>query len=119
LVLRKTLTYAAYTDDDFLAENAVLMAQPNSADWRALSLAHIRRVVGRRSFHASFPYASILLLGTPYIKKGTGTFLKRTYGTLHSVMRRQYLAAVKAADLPSPFPEVLAEIAARDGQSQT
>lgn len=118
LVLRKTLTYAAYTDEDFIAENAALMDQAISADWRVSTLSHIRRVVGRRSFHASFPFASILLLGTPYIKKGTGTFLKRTYGTLHSVMRRQYLAAVRAADLPSPFPEVLAEIAARDGQSQ-
>jgi Rhamnan synthesis protein F len=117
LVLRKTLTYAAYTDEDFRAENATLVEQKTSADWRASTLAHFRRVVERRSFHASFPYASILLLGTPYIKKGTGTFLKRTYGTLHSVMRRQYLAAVRAADLPSPFPEVLAEIAARDGQS--
>ena len=119
LVLRKTLTYAAYTDEDFRAENAALLAQATSADWRVSALDHIRNVVGRRSFHASFPYASILLLGTPYIKKGTGTFLKRTYGTLHSVMRRQYLTAVKATDLPSPFPEVLAEIAARDGQSQT
>jgi hypothetical protein len=118
-ILRKTLTYAAYTDDDFRAENDALISQATSADWRKSALMHIRRVVERRSFHASFPYASILLLGTPYIKKGTGTFLKRTYGTLHSVMRRQYLAAVRAADLPSPFPEVLAEIEARDGQSQT
>lgn len=118
-ILQKTLSYAAYTDEDFRAENAALVDQVTSADWRASTLAHIRRVVGRRSFHASFPYASILLLGTPYIKKGTGTFLKRTYGTLHSAMRQRYLAAVRAADLPSPFPEVLAEIAARDGQSQT
>lgn len=119
LVLRKTLTYAAYTDEDFRAENAVLIDQATSAAWRESALAHVRRVVERRSFHASFPFASILLLGTPYIKKGTGTFLKRTYGTLHSLMRRQYLAAVRAADLPSPFPDVLAEIEARDGQSQT
>lgn len=115
VTLRKTLTNAAYIDDDFRAENDALAGQPRSVNWRQSALMHVRRVVARRSCHASFPYASIRLLGTPYIKKSTGTFLKRTYGTLHSVMRRQYLAAVKAADLPQPFPEVLAEIQAATG----
>jgi Rhamnan synthesis protein F len=114
-VLHRTLVYAAYTDPDFAEENATLLATESSVDWRERALAHVRRVVKRRSFHASFPYASIDLLGAFYIKKGTGTFLKRTYGTLHSVMRQQYMLAVKAGDLPMPHSEVLTEIAARDG----
>lgn len=112
-VLRKSLDYAAYTDPDFIIENESLIAAFGTDGWRERALDHVRRVVVRRSFHASFPYASITLLGTPYIKKGTGTFLKRTYGTLHSFMRRKYLEAVHVGDLPTPFPEVLAEIEAR------
>ncbi len=115
--LLKTLEYAAYTDPDFADENASLCESFGAEGWRDRALDHVKRVVVRRSFHASFPFASIRLLGTPYIKKGTGTFLKRTYGTLHALMRRKYLEAVRAADLPSPFPEVLAEIVARDRQS--
>ncbi|MCU0905057.1 MAG: rhamnan synthesis F family protein [Tabrizicola sp.] len=117
-VLRKTLDYAAYTDPDFMGENDTLRASFGTEGWRHRALDHVRRVVTRRSFHASFPYASIRLLGTPYIKKGTGTFLKRTYGTLHSVMRRKYLEAVRAGDLPAPYPEVLTEIEARAAQDQ-
>ncbi len=111
--LRATLAYAAYTDPDFIAENESL-TQGTSPGWRDAALAHVSRVIARRSFHASFPYASIRLLGTPYIKKGTGTFLKRTYGTLHSRMRTQYLRAVADGALEPPFPEVLAEIESRE-----
>jgi hypothetical protein len=46
-------------------------------------------------------------------------FIKKTTGpagsqgaALHSRMRRQYLRAVSAGDLPRPWPEVMAEIAA-------
>jgi hypothetical protein len=113
-VLRKTLIYAAYTDPDFIEENARLLASQDAPEWRERAMNHVARVIARRSFHASFPYASIDLLGTPYIKKGTGTFLKRTYGTLHSRMRTQYLKAVAADHLPAPYPEVFDEINARE-----
>jgi lipopolysaccharide biosynthesis protein len=58
-VLRKTLTYAAYTDPDFIAENGTLLASAMSRNWRADTFDHIRRVITRRSFHASFPYATM------------------------------------------------------------
>lgn len=117
-VLLKTLKYAAYTDPDFIEENDALMNCQDNPNWRDEVLAHIRRVITRRSFHASFSYASINLLGTPYIKKGTGTFLKKTYGTLHTRMRTQYLKAVAAGDLPPPFEDVLSEINEREPTTQ-
>lgn len=115
-VLRATLEYAAYTDQDFRDENRVLMGSFGSPDWRTAALSHIKRVVSRRSFHASFPVASVGLLGASFIKKSSGTFLKRSYGTLQTAMRTAYLGAVKSGVLPSPSPEVLVEIEARQAQ---
>lgn len=113
--LRKTLRYAAYTDPDFKAENAMMLGPEAPEDWREKVLDHMRRVMLRRNFHASFPYASIRFLDAQYLKKGTGTFLKRTYGTLHKCTRQKYLQAVAAGDLPHPNEDVLNEILLREG----
>lgn len=114
--LRRTLQYGAYTDDDLSEECDALLAEPvGSADWRRRVLDHVARTTLKRNFHGAFVFASMELLDMPFIKKGTGTFLKRSYGTLYTRMRARYVAAVAAKDLPAPRPEILAEIIARDG----
>lgn len=111
--LRKVLDYGAYTDPDFQAERDALLARDSAEpDWRAAALAHIHKVIGRRSSYASFPYASFHLLGVPFLKKSRLTFLGTAFGTVQIKMRTQLLRAIDAGDLPPPYPEVLAEIRA-------
>lgn len=111
--LRKTLSYAAYTDPAFEDDGAALLAgfAPDES-WRQRALAHVATVTRKRHFHASFSYASISLLNVPFLKKTSGTILGKGYGILHVKMRHQYLRAVAAGDLPAPDSAVLAEITA-------
>jgi Rhamnan synthesis protein F len=103
--LRQTLVYGAYTDPGLeRARDALLQATATSEAWRLQAIDHIRAVVNKRNFHSSFCFASIRLLGIPLLKKNKGELQVR--------MRRQYLLAVKAGDLPAPEPAVLAEIKA-------
>lgn len=103
--LRQTLVYGAYTDPDLeQARDALLQADETSGAWRTQAIDHIRVVVNKRNFHSSFCFASIRLLGLPLLKKNKGELQVR--------MRRQYLRAVSAGDLPAPEPAVLAEIEA-------
>ena len=112
--LRRVLHYAAYTEPDLRAESkALLAATETTADWRAAVLDHIARTARRRRFNASFPFAAARLMGMDFLKKSAGP-TGAGEANLHSAMRRQYLAAVRAGDLPAPFPEVRAEIEARD-----
>lgn len=116
--LHKTLTYAAYTDPGFEAEGAALLAGYSDDEaWRQRALAHVSGVTRKRHFHASFCFASITLLNVPFIKKTSGTILKKGYGLLHLKMRQQYLRAVEAGDLPPPSAEIMAEILARQGDA--
>ncbi len=104
--LRQTLVYGAYTDPDLeRARDALLQADATSEAWRLQAIEHIRAAVNKRNFHSSFCFASIRLLGIPLLKKNRGELQVR--------MRRQYLLAVKAGDLPPPEPAVLAELEAR------
>ena len=82
----------------------LLQDDATSEAWRAQAIDHIRTVVNKRNFHSSFCFASIRLLGIPLLKKNKGELQVR--------MRRQYLRAVSAGDLPAPEPAVLAEIEA-------
>lgn len=103
--LRQTLVYGAYTDPGLeQARDALLQTDSRSEAWRAQAIDHIRTVVNKRNFHSSFCFASIRLLGIPLLKKNRGELQVR--------MRRQYLRAVQAGDLPAPEPAVLAEIEA-------
>lgn len=103
--LRQTLVYGAYTDPDLERQrDALLQTDATSDDWRIQAIEHIRTVVNKRNFHSSFCFASIRLLGIPLLKKNKGELQVR--------MRRQYLRAVKAGDLPAPELAVLAEIEA-------
>lgn len=103
--LRQTLVYGAYTDPDLASQGeALLRDESQSAAWCAQAISHIRTVVNKRNFHSSFCFASIQLLGIPLLKKNKGELQVR--------MRRQYLRAVQAGDLPAPEPAVLAEIEA-------
>ncbi|QHE77285.1 rhamnan synthesis F family protein [Hydrogenophaga sp. PBL-H3] len=103
--LRQTLVYGAYTDKDLESQrDALLRADARPEAWRTQAIDHIRLVVKKRNFHSSFCFASIRLLGIPLLKKNKGELQVR--------MRRRYLSAVKAGDLPSPELAVLAEIEA-------
>ncbi|MDP2018955.1 rhamnan synthesis F family protein [Hydrogenophaga sp.] len=103
--LRQTLVYGAYTDPDLeQARDVLLQTDAASEAWKMQAINHIRLVVNKRNFHSSFCFASIRLLGIPLLKKNKGELQVR--------MRRQYLRAVEAGDLPSPEPAVLAEIEA-------
>lgn len=103
--LRQTLVYGAYTDPALeQARDALLQTFTTSESWRSQAIDHIRTVVNKRNFHSSFCFASIRLLGIPLLKKNKGELQVR--------MRRQYLRAVSAGDLPAPEPAVLAEIEA-------
>ena len=103
--LRQTLVYGAYTDPGLeQARDALLRTDDTSEAWRTQAIDHIRAVVNKRNFHSSFCFASIRLLGIPLLKKNKGELQVR--------MRRQYLRAVMAGDLPAPEPAVLAEIEA-------
>ncbi|WP_295073775.1 rhamnan synthesis F family protein [Tabrizicola sp.] len=111
--LRKTLTYAAYTDPLFEKEGAMILADFGTDEmWRRRALAHVAAVSRRRHFHASFCYASVMLLNVPFLKKTSGTILGRSYGMLHLKSREQYLRAVGSEDLPRPSSTVLSELQA-------
>lgn len=107
--LVKTLTYGAYTDLPLEQErDELLVAGERDAPWRARAMAHIEKVTARRNFHSSFCYASMALLGVPLLKKNRGELQVR--------MRRQYVRAVEAGDLPRPdtatFQEIVASVGA-------
>lgn len=118
--LQKTLEYAAYTDAEFADAGAQLLADyTNAPDWCDRAKEHVATVTKKRNLHASFCFASMTLFGVASIKKSQGTFLKRTYGTLHAETRTQYLRAVAAGDLAEPFPEIVPEIRARQAEIST
>ena len=113
--LKKTLEYAAYTDPEFEAErDALLAGRDKTSGWREVALAHVAKVSRRRSVYASFPYPACLKLGVSFVKKSRLMFFRQAYGTVQIKMRSQLVRAIHAGDLPKPFPEVLAEIEARD-----
>ena len=69
------------------------------------ALAHLQAAVERRNPVSTLCYAGIRWMGVPYLKKNAGELQVR--------MRRQYLRAVQAGDLPDPGEAVLAEVRAR------
>lgn len=104
--LRKTLTYAAYEHADLVAEaRALLRMGDDTPAWRARALAHLDRAVEVGQPMGSFCYACSHLFGFDFLKKSS-------YPLVHDGMRHQYLRAVQAGDLPTPPPEMLAEIRA-------
>lgn len=104
--LRKVLDYAAYTDEPLQRAGLVLLAEsPDAPAWRERTLAHLQAAVERRNPLSTLVYAGIRWLGVPYLKKNAGELQIR--------MRRQYLRAVAAGDLPDPGEAVLAEVRAR------
>ncbi|MCW5653765.1 rhamnan synthesis F family protein [Hydrogenophaga sp.] len=103
--LAKTLDYGAYTDGNLQRESEELLrASPRDAAWRERVMAHIGAASARRNFHSTFCYATIGLMGVPLLKKNRGELQVR--------MRRQYVRAVLAGDLPRPDEATFAEIRA-------
>ncbi len=104
--LRKVLEYAAYTDEPLQRRGDALLAEPvGAAGWRDRALEHLLAAAERRNPVSTLCYAAIRWMGVPYLKKNAGELQVR--------MRRQYLRAVQAGDLPDPGEAVLAEVRAR------
>jgi Rhamnan synthesis protein F len=102
--LRMTLTYAAYETSDMAKEAIQLLADFSDTDrWNARAIAHMRRAIDDLQPMGVYCYACMMLLDFSFLKKSS-------YPTVHDGMRWQYLRAVKAGDLPSPHPDILAEI---------
>lgn len=111
--LRKTIFYGAYTDPEFETErNRLINGAKDTAWWRDAALAHVARVLRRRSAYASFPYASHHLMGVPFVKKSRLLFFGKSFGTVQIKMRTQLLRAIENGDIPPPYPEVLAAMRA-------
>lgn len=105
-VLALTLRYAAYTDELFEYQRDQLLAQEERGlVWRKQVLEHMRFVVGKRNFHSSFCYATIGLLGVPFLKKNNGELQIR--------MRKQYVRAVREGSLSKPDALMFEEIEQR------
>jgi hypothetical protein len=103
--LRKTLLYASYEDPAARSERDSLLAGADaSEDWRRRAVDHIRKVSAAGTYHDAFRYAVEMLFDMPILKK------RRLAQTVE--MRRQYLRAVAAGDLPAPDPHILDEIRA-------
>jgi hypothetical protein len=101
--LELTLKYAAFTDPIFQSEcNKLLETVADSFIWRESCLDFIERVSKKRNFLNSFCYASAGILRVPFIKKNKLQ--------LQILMRKQYLRAVYAGDLPPPNAAILDEI---------
>ncbi len=101
--LALSLKYGSFTDLSFQEECSKLLAAVEFDDrWRISCLDFIERVVHRRNFLHSFCYASIAILGVPFLKKNN---LR-----LQVLMRMKYLEAVYAGDLLSPDACLLKEI---------
>lgn len=98
-----TLQYAAFVDKGFAdtCGNLIEAYTPNMF-WKKSAIVFIEEVISKRNFHASFCYASIVLLGVPFIKKNSSE--------LHLRMRRQYLKGVECGHFPTPSERMLAEI---------
>lgn len=110
--LQLTLKYAAYIEPELASENRSLLKQySGSNDWHDRAIDHIRRTVDRRRFNAVFAYPSDAVFGMDFIKKSVGS-TGDGGASLHSRMRRQFLASVSAGDLPPLIPEVQTEIEA-------
>lgn len=103
--LEKTLEYAAYSDAAFQAERDTLMQSPRGPDWRDAAIDHIRRVVERRRFNASFCWATEEIFGTSFLKKHPGRIFQEG--------RRQFLRAVNNGDLQCDNLVALAELRQR------
>lgn len=111
--LRKTLQYSSYNDIELSKKSSMLLQDHEcSPDWRDRALKHMERATAKRNFHGAFIFATTKLMDVQVLKKGGGTFLRRNYSTLYSDMRKKYLEAVTAGDLPSPRDDVLNELLA-------
>ena len=118
-VLRRTLTYASYVEPDLVAEGARLIERrPDDPTWREDVIRHIDKTTTRRRFNAGFCYPADALYGMDFIKKSPGPTGGGTGASLHGLMRRKLLEAVRAGDLPPLGPEVLTEIEARLDQDR-
>ncbi len=102
-MLRRTLDYAAYESPAEAAEGRrICDRQPPG--FRDAALAHIIRTAAKQNIQECFVYAAMRLFNLP--------FLKKRMKPLTIEMRRQYLRAVTAGDLPAPPDALLAEIRA-------
>jgi hypothetical protein len=106
-ILRKTLYYGAYTEEEFETQSQQLIKDfKNDGAWREAALQLIRDVTNRRNFVSSFCYPCVGILKIYLMKKNRGQLQLR--------MRRKYVLAVHNGDLSMPdsatFQEILSSI---------
>jgi hypothetical protein len=95
LFLRTCLEHGAYSDEYLASDSkSLLLAFQDNEMWKQSALAHIKKTIERRHFHASFPYASMALTNA--------SFLKKNNSPLHLCARQKYVEAVQAGHLPFP-----------------
>ena len=103
--LEKTLQYSAYSDAEFEIECRAILASGRGSDWREKALDHIRSVVQKRRFNASFAWATEQLFAT--------TFVKKHPNRLFQIGRLRFLEAVDNGDIPSNNHAALEELRTR------
>lgn len=104
--LQKTLRYSAFVDPEQSLEAKRIAEQPaKDGDWRDRAIGFVQGSLDKNQGYSSFPYASVSLLGYPFLKKSSDPAANG--------WRRAHLAAVDAGDLPPPPDPVLSELRAR------
>jgi lipopolysaccharide biosynthesis protein len=78
--------------------------------WRDAVFELFKQVDRRSEFHFNLRFPTVDLLGFNLLKRSSG----EAKDSVHHVVRRAYLTAIEAGELPAPMPEVLAEIKERD-----
>jgi hypothetical protein len=102
--LKKTLIYAAYSDDDLQKERDRLLLEMDGGDWHNRALSHIIRTVERRRFNASFCWATEQLFVTSFVKKNNGMLFR--------LSREKYLQAVRDDEMIVDADSSVAEMQA-------
>lgn len=104
--LMKTLDYSTHlVEEDRLEAQNLVRTYADTDEWRGSALSHINNMPTNTQPMGIIPYACVKLLGFSFLKKSS-------FPPEHDGMRWQYLRAVTNGDLPSPHPDILAEIKA-------
>ncbi|MES2334156.1 MAG: rhamnan synthesis F family protein [Pseudomonadota bacterium] len=108
--LTRTLQYAAYTDAAFASAGKSLLEAQSDPDWREKALIHIREVVERRRFNASFCWATEKIFDTSFVKKNPDR--------LFQLSRARFLQALDNGDLAADNISAIEEMRMRVKRDQ-
>lgn len=104
--IEKTIRYSAFVDpDESLEAKRIAAHSANDSDWRARAIDFVRDSLYKNQGYSCFPYASVRLMGYPFLKKSSDPTA--------AAWRRAHLAAVNEGDLPLPPDPILSELRQR------